>query len=85
MYQQFNLKHAEELDQMNFIDICSGIGGFRSALENHGHKCLAYSEIDKYAKQEIDELLEGITENTNIRIINIEVLGNIQQNPELFK
>uniref|UniRef100_A0AB39C7R0 Uncharacterized protein n=1 Tax=Staphylococcus phage Pel11 TaxID=3235046 RepID=A0AB39C7R0_9CAUD len=36
-------------------------------------------------KQEIDELLEGITENTNIRIINIEVLGNIQQNPELFK
>lgn len=36
-------------------------------------------------KQEVDELLEGITENTNIRIINIEVLGNIQQNPELFK
>ncbi|WP_337999366.1 hypothetical protein [Staphylococcus hyicus] len=36
-------------------------------------------------KQEVDELLEGITENTNIRIINIEVLGNIHQNPELFK
>ncbi|QDF14354.1 hypothetical protein [Staphylococcus phage PMBT8] len=33
-------------------------------------------------KQEIDELLEGITENTNIRIINIEVLGNIHQNIE---
>ena len=36
---------------MNFIDICSGIGGFRSALENNGHNCLAYAEIDKYAKQ----------------------------------
>lgn len=36
---------------MNFIDICSGIGGFRSALEMNGHNCLAFSEIDKYAKQ----------------------------------
>lgn len=35
--------------------------------------------------QETCELLEGIAENTNIRIINIEVLGNIHQNPELFK
>ena len=36
---------------MKFIDICSGIGGFRSALENNGHECLAFAEIDKYAKQ----------------------------------
>ena len=36
---------------MKFIDICSGIGGFRSALENNGHNCLAFAEIDKYAKQ----------------------------------
>ncbi len=36
---------------MNFIDLFSGIGGFRSALEKNGHKCIAYSEIDKYAKQ----------------------------------
>lgn len=36
---------------MNFIDICSGIGGFRTALENNGHKCLAFAEIDKFAKQ----------------------------------
>ncbi|TJX81956.1 DNA (cytosine-5-)-methyltransferase, partial [Staphylococcus haemolyticus] len=26
---------------MKFIDICSGIGGFRSALEKHGHECMA--------------------------------------------
>lgn len=36
---------------MNFIDICSGIGGFRSALELNGHNCLAFAEINKYAKQ----------------------------------
>lgn len=36
---------------MNFIDVCSGIGGFRSAMELNGHNCLAFAEIDKYAKQ----------------------------------
>ena len=36
---------------MKFIDLFSGIGGFRSALELSGHECIAYSEIDKYAKQ----------------------------------
>ena len=37
--------------EIKFIDVCSGIGGFRSALENNGHECLAFAEIDKYAKQ----------------------------------
>lgn len=36
---------------MKFIDLFSGIGGFRSALEINGHKCLAFAEIDKYARQ----------------------------------
>lgn len=36
---------------MKFIDLFSGIGGFRSALEMNGHKCLAFAEIDKYARQ----------------------------------
>ena len=34
---------------MNFIDICSGIGGFRTGLERNGHNCIAFAEIDKYA------------------------------------
>lgn len=36
---------------MKFIDLFSGIGGFRSALEMNGHECLAFAEIDKYARQ----------------------------------
>lgn len=36
---------------MKFIDLFSGIGGFRSGLEMNGHECLAYAEIDKYARQ----------------------------------
>ncbi|MCJ0960332.1 DNA (cytosine-5-)-methyltransferase [Staphylococcus haemolyticus] len=58
---------------MKFIDICSGIGGFRSALEKHGHECMAFAEIDKFAKQsykaiydtENEEELDDITNVTN--------------------
>lgn len=34
-----------------FIDLFSGIGGFRIAMQNLGGKCLFSSEIDKYAKK----------------------------------
>ena len=58
---------------MKFIDICSGIGGFRSALERHGHECVAFAEIDKFAKQsykaiyntENEEELDDITSVTD--------------------
>lgn len=46
---------------MKFIDMFSGIGGFRSALELNGHECIAYSEIDKYAKQSYQAIYD--TEN----------------------
>lgn len=36
---------------MNFIDLFAGIGGFRLGMEQAGHKCLAFCEIDKFAKQ----------------------------------
>ena len=36
---------------MNFIDLFAGIGGFRLGMEKAGHKCLAYCEIDKFARK----------------------------------
>lgn len=36
---------------MNFIDLCSGIGGFRLAFERSGNHCLLNCEIDKFAQQ----------------------------------
>jgi len=34
---------------MTFIDIFSGVGGFRMGMEQAGHKCLGHCEINKYA------------------------------------
>lgn len=34
---------------MTFVDLFSGIGGFRIGMEMAGHKCLGHCEIDKYA------------------------------------
>jgi DNA (cytosine-5)-methyltransferase 1 len=34
-------------EKFTFIDLFSGIGGFRIALKNLGGKCLGFSEIDK--------------------------------------
>jgi len=34
---------------MKFIDFFAGIGGFRLGLEQSGHECVGFCEIDKYA------------------------------------
>lgn len=36
---------------LRFIDLFSGIGGFRIAFENLGCKCVFSSEIDKQARE----------------------------------
>ncbi|HJF68550.1 MAG TPA: DNA cytosine methyltransferase, partial [Staphylococcus kloosii] len=58
---------------MKFIDMFSGIGGFRTAMENNGHECIAYSEIDKYAKQSYQAMYD--TENE----IDLGDITNISQ------
>lgn len=34
---------------MRFIDLFSGIGGFRMAMERAGHECVGFCEIDRHA------------------------------------
>ncbi len=35
---------------MKFLDLFSGIGGFRLGLEAAGHECIGFCEIDKFAR-----------------------------------
>jgi len=39
------------LDPFNYIELFSGVGGFRMALDELGGHCVFASEIDKYAQQ----------------------------------
>ena len=34
------------MGRLTFLDICSGIGGFRLGLEWVGHKCIGYCEAE---------------------------------------
>ena len=36
---------------LTFIDLFSGIGGFRLGMEMAGHKCVGHCEIDKFADE----------------------------------
>ncbi len=36
---------------MEFLDLFSGIGGFRRGLERSGHRCIGHVELDKYANK----------------------------------
>jgi len=44
-----NMTFKEEKYSFTFVDLFSGIGGFRIPLESLGGKCLGFSEIDKNA------------------------------------
>lgn len=54
---------------IKYIDLFSGIGGFRHALElytkdnNIQSKCVGYSEIDKFAKQSYNAIYETANEH----------------------
>lgn len=45
------LLYAKEGDGMKFLDLFSGIGGFRLGMEMAGHECVGHCEIDKYAEK----------------------------------
>ncbi|PFP32567.1 DNA (cytosine-5-)-methyltransferase [Bacillus anthracis] len=41
---------------LTFIDLFAGIGGFRMGMEQAGHKCLGYVEIDKFARKSYEAI-----------------------------
>lgn len=65
---------------MKFIDLFSGVGGFRSALEELGHECIAYSEIDKFAIKSYKAIYDtdGEIELGNISEISDEDIAKLK-------
>ena len=64
---------------MKFIDLFAGIGGFRLGMESAGHECVAFCEIDKFARESYKVIhntegeieLHDITQVTDDEIRNI--------------
>ena len=64
---------------MKFIDLFAGIGGFRLGMESAGHECVAFCEIDKFARASYKAIhntegeieLHDITQVTDGEIRNI--------------
>lgn len=46
------------MGRLTFLDICSGIGGFRLGLEWAGHKCVGYCEYDKFARASYEAMYD---------------------------
>lgn len=71
---------------MNFIDLFSGIGGFRLGMERNGHVCKGFCEIDKFARQtytanfntENGQFWEDITTVTDKEIEEFGKRNNIE-------
>ncbi len=60
-------------ENFKFIDLFAGIGGFRIALEDFGHKCVFSSEWDKYAQQTYKENFNEIPKGDITQISEIDI------------
>jgi DNA (cytosine-5)-methyltransferase 1 len=64
-----------------FLDLFSGIGGFRLGMEMAGHECVGHVEIDKYANisyQAIHEPKEGEFYGEDITAVTDESLHRLR-------
>ena len=43
---------------MKFLDLFAGIGGFRMGMEQAGHECVGYVEIDKFARKSYEAIYD---------------------------
>jgi Site-specific DNA methylase len=56
---------------MKFLDLFAGIGGFRLGLEQAGHTCVGFVEIDKFARKSYEAIFDTKGEYTGHDINNI--------------
>lgn len=68
-----NTKLNMEDQQLKFIDLCCGIGGFHYALQNMGHKCVLASDINEACRENY-ELNHKIKPHGDLTKINIETI-----------
>lgn len=65
---------------MKFLDLFAGIGGFRLGLEQAGHECIGFCEIDKFAQKSYKAIhnTEGEREYHDITTVSNEEWKELQ-------
>lgn len=71
---------------MRFLDLFSGIGGFRLALESEGHECVGYCDNDKFVKKSYQAIFKtkGEKEYGDIREVSNEEWRKFREKCELI-
>ncbi len=66
-------------EKLNFIDLFAGVGGFRLGMEQAGHTCKAFCEIDKFARESYKAIhnTEGEMEMHDITKISDDTIRGI--------
>lgn len=49
--QEATQNELANTNSLTFLDLFSGVGGFRLGMEKAGHRCLGFCEIDSYARK----------------------------------
>lgn len=64
---------------MKFLDLFAGIGGFRLGMEQAGHECIGFCEIDKFARASYKAIhnTEGEVEMHDITSVSDEFIRGI--------
>lgn len=68
-----------EKEQLTFIDLFAGIGGFRLGMEKAGHRCIGFCEIDPFARQSYKSIhnTAGEVEIHDIKSVSDEFIRSI--------
>ena len=73
-------------EKLRFLDLFAGIGGFRLGLEQAGHECIGFCEIDKFARQvyKANFNTEGEVEWHDITKVTDEQVGELRGKVDLI-
>jgi len=73
-------------EKLRFLDLFAGIGGFRLGLEQAGHECIGFCEIDKFARQvyKANFNTEGEVEWHDITKVTDEQVGELRRKVDLI-